>query len=50
MADDTTQRPQALKEISSDDLFGDGRELIITHNGERYRLRITARGRLILTK
>ncbi|WP_372424484.1 hemin uptake protein HemP [Salinarimonas chemoclinalis] len=31
-------------------LVGDGREAIIRHNGESYRLRITAANKLILTK
>jgi len=31
-------------------LLGDGREIILMHLGEAYRLRITARERLILTK
>lgn len=31
-------------------LMGECREAIIVHNGERYRLRITANDRLILTK
>jgi hemin uptake protein HemP len=32
------------------DLLGGGREAIIVHGGERYRLRVTARDKLILTK
>jgi hemin uptake protein HemP len=32
------------------DLFGDARELILEHNGQMYRLRITANDKLILTK
>lgn len=31
-------------------LVGDGREALIRHNGDLYRLRITAAGKLILTK
>jgi hemin uptake protein HemP len=31
-------------------LFGDRKEIWIDHNGERYRLRITRRGKLILQK
>ncbi len=31
-------------------LLGDGREVVLMHLGEAYRLRITARDRLILTK
>lgn len=36
--------------IPARDLFGAGREVWIEHNGERYRLRITRRGKLILQK
>jgi hemin uptake protein HemP len=32
------------------ELIGGGREVIILHAGERYRLRITANDKLILTK
>lgn len=32
------------------ELLGDSRELVILHNGERYHLRVTAKGKLILTK
>ena len=32
------------------DLFQGGRELVIRHGGEEYRLRITRTGKLILTK
>jgi len=32
------------------DLFGSGNEIIIEHNSEEYRLRITSNGKLILTK
>lgn len=32
------------------DLLGEGREIVLMHLGEAYRLRITARERLILTK
>jgi hemin uptake protein HemP len=31
-------------------LLGEGREVILLHLGEAYRLRITAREKLILTK
>ena len=36
--------------IPAEELFGDRREVWIEHNGERYRLRITRRGKLILQK
>jgi hemin uptake protein HemP len=41
-------KPEAV--IPAERLFGDRREVWIEHNGERYRLRITRRGRLILQK
>ncbi len=36
--------------ITSDALFKEGKELVIEHAGEEYRLRVTSKGRLILTK
>ena len=36
--------------VDSQALFGPARELHIDHQGQRYRLRITALGKLILTK
>ena len=36
--------------VRTSDLFGERREIWIEHNGERYRLRITRRGKLILQK
>jgi hemin uptake protein HemP len=36
--------------IPAERIFGDRREVWIEHNGERYRLRITRRGKLILQK
>lgn len=36
--------------IRSAELFGKRREIVIEHDGERYRLRITRRGKLILQK
>jgi hemin uptake protein HemP len=35
--------------IESAVLFGARRELVITHNGREYRLRVTQNGKLILT-
>ncbi len=43
----TTAKPRRLK--VSDLLEGD-REAILEHDGQDYRLRITANGKLILTK
>jgi hemin uptake protein HemP len=36
--------------VRSEQLFGDGREVIIKHGEEEYRLRITRTDKLILTK
>ena len=38
------------KRITTDDLMQGAREIIVLHQGEEYRLRITRRGKLILTK
>ena len=35
--------------ISSQELLGTRRELVILHNGREYRLRLTQNGKLILT-
>jgi len=40
----------STKTITSAELFGDLREIVILHAGEEYRLRITSNGKLILTK
>lgn len=42
--------PAALRRVRSAELIGDARELRIEHAGEEYRLRITSKGKLILTK
>ena len=36
--------------VSSRDLLGGGRELVILHGSERYRLLVTKSDKLILTK
>jgi hemin uptake protein HemP len=36
--------------IQAASLFGGGRELVIVHQEEEYRLRVTRKGKLILTK
>ncbi len=38
------------RRITSDALMAGQRELIIEHSGEAYRLSITSKGKLILTK
>ena len=45
--------PLQIKElpiINVRDLVAEGKEAIILHDGEQYRLRITAKDKLILTK
>lgn len=36
--------------LNSAALFRGGKEVVIDHDGERYRLRCTSKGKLILTK
>jgi hemin uptake protein HemP len=45
-------RPRAaqLKTVTTHELMGGTRELIILHAEDQYRLRITSNGKLILTK
>ncbi len=55
MADDKGPAPSQgprleTREIDVRDLIGDAKEVILLHAGERYRLRITANDKLILTK
>lgn len=40
----------AVPTIEVASLLGSGREAVIVHRGERYRLRVTANDKLILTK
>ena len=40
----------SANEIQSEALFRFGREVLIRHDGEVYRLRLTSRNKLILTK
>ena len=42
--------PRPCKRINSQQLLADEREIEIEHVGQLYRLRITALGKLILTK
>lgn len=41
--------PTAPAKVASDSLLGARRELVITHNGREYRLRVTQNDKLILT-
>ncbi len=44
-----SQRSEPVR-VSVQTLFAGGTEVILVHNEEDYRLRITSRGKLILTK
>ena len=48
-SDSIPQRPLVPVKIPSETLLGSRKELVITHNGRDYRLRITQNGKLILT-
>ena len=50
LATEIDQRRPETPIIDVRDLLAGGREAIIIHAGERYRLRVTAKDRLILTK
>lgn len=43
-------QPREPRAVEASQLMAGGRELIILHRGERYRLRVTQRDKLILTK
>ncbi len=43
------ERPQPVR-VPVSAILGGGREAILEHDGQEYRLRITANGKLILTK
>ncbi len=42
--------PGAIPTVEVGSIIGTGREAVIVHKGERYRLRVTANDKLILTK
>jgi len=45
----TPQRHSTPTKVPSEALLGARKELVITHNGREYRLRVTQNGKLILT-
>ena len=45
----SSQPPETPQRISSEQLLGRQREVVIVHNGREYRLRQTQQGKLILT-
>jgi hemin uptake protein HemP len=59
MTDEKIDRPKAssaadpkleIPVIDVRDLMANSREAVLIHDGERYRLRITAKDKLLLTK
>ena len=46
----TTPEPPGRRAVDSLELFRGGRELVIRHGSDEYRLRITRSDKLILTK
>jgi len=51
-ANTETTRPEVARPVRVlvSDILAGGREAILEHNGQDYRLRVTANGKLILTK
>ena len=45
-----TPRTEAQSEVDSKQLFAGAKEIFIRHDSERYTLRHTSKGKLILTK
>ena len=43
------QRSPVPAKVQSEALLGSRKELVISHNGREYRLRVTQNGKLILT-
>ena len=42
--------PKSIKRVAVSDLMAGGREAVLLHDGDEYRLRLTSNGKLILTK
>lgn len=47
---ESAARAAAPRRVTSTELLGQGRELLIEHAGTVYRLQLTSTGKLILTK
>lgn len=45
----TAPAASPTRRIRSEQLLGEGKELVIEHHGREYRLRLTQNGKLILT-
>jgi hemin uptake protein HemP len=43
-------KSETVKQMKVQELMGGDREIIIVHQGEEYRLRLTSNNKLILTK
>ena len=50
LADNARPATAARRRLSSAELLGQAREVIIEHADGEYRLRLTSQGKLILTK
>lgn len=46
----SSETGKCTNRISATELLGSAGQLVIVHNGEEYRLRITSNGKLLLTK
>jgi hemin uptake protein HemP len=44
------RKDQPAREVPAEAVFGKDREIVIVHDGSRYRLRITRKNKLILQK
>lgn len=44
------EEPTTPRRLNAEDLFAGSKEVLIVHGGEVYTLRITSKGRLLLTK
>ena len=42
--------PKPVKRIAVSEILGGGREAVLLHDGSEYRLRLTSKGKLLLTK
>lgn len=43
-------KAEGVRTIDSRELLGSSQEIVIVHQGQRYRLRLTRQNKLILTK
>jgi hemin uptake protein HemP len=50
LSGDLLSGQDAIPTVEVGSIIGAGREAVIVHKGERYRLRVTANDKLILTK